>query len=130
MSTELPEAQRLVIRGIEAVEGTKSGLHALEKSVDDMQRVVTNSARTAERAADALDRIAKAEEDRTAEVKEQGTRRMALASRFISSQPVQFLIMLVLAGVAQTLGLRWVVEAMVPKPEVAPTTQTAPLETP
>ena len=130
MSTELPEAQRLVIRGIEAVEGTKSGLHAVEKSIDAMQHVVANSARTAERAADALERVAKAEEDRTAEAKEQAQQRVQLATRVFSSQPMQWFIMLVLAGIAQILGLRWVVEAVTTKPGTAPTVAQPAQEAP
>lgn len=124
MPTEhVSEAQALVIRGIEAVEGSKAGLVAVEKSVDQMRDVVAHASATADRAADALDRIAKAEEDRTSVLKAQVEERGAIFAQVWKSQPTQLLLILAVLGLAQVLGLRWLVEAYLPHPSVAPVEQ-------
>lgn len=125
----LPESHQLVIRGIEAVEGTKGQLGAVEKSIDTMEQTVRSSAEVARRAGDALERIAKAEEERNRMAGEAVKRRDDLLSRMFASPPMQFMLILVLAGLAQVLGLRWVVDNYLPRatvPVAAPTSEATP----
>ena len=126
MSETLPESHQLVIRGIEAVEGTKGQLSAVEKSIDGMEATVRSSAEVARRAGDALERIAKAEEERNRLAAEGSKQRADLFGRVWSSQPVQLLILLAICGLAQLVGLRWVVENYIPKPAQVEAVQPPP----
>ena len=104
MSETLPESHQLVIRGIEAVESTKGQLSAVEKSIDGMEATVRSSAEVARRAGDALERIAKAEEERNRLAAEGTKQRADLFGRIWASQPVQLLILLAICGLAQLVG--------------------------
>lgn len=114
-TSPLPESHQLVIRGIEAVESTKGQLGAVEKSIDTMEQTVRSSAEVARRAGDALERIAKAEEERNRLASEQSKRRDDLLGRVWASPPFQLLLILAIAGIAQLVGLRWVVDNYLPR---------------
>jgi len=115
-------AHGLVVRGIEAVEGSKGALHALEKSIDGLRsEVVCVGDRTA--ALDSyLARIAKAEEERTAMEKTDSARRAEWASKLWQSPSIQIGLTALIAGIMQLIGMGWLAKALIPvtPPGVAP----------
>lgn len=108
------DAHALVIRGIEAVEGSRHQLAAVEKSVDVLKVEVANVTERTAALDGYLARIAKAEEERTALAKAAAERRDEWAGKLWQSPTVQLALMTIVVGVMQLLGLRWLAEAYLP----------------
>lgn len=115
MDSDHAGAQALVVRGIEAVEATRAQVAAVEKSVDQMQLLLTNSTATAARAADALDRIARAEESRAAALQVQAKDREAFFIRLWESRTGQILLIVLLSVLLNLVGMPWMVQRIIPK---------------
>ncbi len=107
MSDVVGSPQALIVRGIEAVEGTKGALGAVEKSLDELRVEVHGTSRSAAATEGYLRRIAEAEEERLKLAREQELRRDAWLTRVWSSGPVQILLVLVVYSILNTLGLQW-----------------------
>lgn len=111
-SSLLPEdnAQALVIRGVEAIEGNRAQLAAVEKSLDGVRAVLADSQRQSVLVETALARLAAVEEERVKLQREDAARREAWAARLWGTPAVQLLIMALVLGAMQLAGLRWAVE--------------------
>lgn len=117
-------AHGLVVRGIEAVEGSKHQLSALEKSVDALKEEVSSVGNRTAALDGYLSRIARAEEERTGIQRVDSARREEWATKLWQSPTVQMGMMAVIVGLMQFFGLRWLAESYLPTivhtPGVAP----------
>lgn len=93
-----------VTLGLERVSGRQA---AVEKSLDQLTTEVRDAAGASGAAAEALARIAKAEEDRLVLMREQAREGRQWKERIWSSQPFQLLMTGVVMAVLQLLGVAY-----------------------
>lgn len=103
-------AQALVVRGIEAIEGHRAQLQAVEKSLDGLRSDSASIRQHIAEVEGVLKRIAAAEEERTKLLRDGDARREAWAARLWSTPAVQLLVMALVLGLLNLAGLRWAVD--------------------
>ena len=92
---------------------THSGrIGAMEKSVDGLKGEVRASTEAAKAAVAALERIAKAEEERNRNEKDAAKARERWAERIWSSQPFQLLLLGIASAVVQLMGVAYIAHSI------------------
>lgn len=106
----IPESHKLIVRGIEAVEASKNGLHNVEKSLDELKAEVTRLASLASGTEGTLRRIAAVEEQRALDERRMTESRDAWLAKLWDSKPVQYGLILVVIGLSQFFGIQWMTQ--------------------